>query len=237
VLDVAAARVARPALDAFEDLLQRQAVGDETRGIHDDLVLLREPAPDVHLRDAGDGAQARCDIPVEDGPPLHGRETFALDGEHVDLAEPGGDGPHLGITEAWRDRLASLREPLVHELAGEVDVHVVLEHDRDGRETVAGDRPDLHQVGQPVHRRFDGVGHELLHLHRAEGGGLREHLHLDVRDVRDGVDRKQREGVGPAQREQDGADQDDGAVLEAPVDQAAQHLSAPLRARPWRTRT
>ena len=143
VLDVAPAGVARPPLHGLEDVLEGDPVGQELGGVHHHLVLLGQPAPGVHLGDPGHRPQPWGDQPVEDGAALHRGDALALDRELEDVAEAGRHRPHLGVAEPGRDGLPRLRQPLVHELAGEVDVDAVLEDDGDRREAVARDRADL----------------------------------------------------------------------------------------------
>ncbi len=85
VLDVPAPGVGVPALHRLEDLAERKAMRPKAGRVDEDLVLLREAAPRVHLGDTGDGAQARRDHPVEDRPALHGRDPLAFDRELEDV--------------------------------------------------------------------------------------------------------------------------------------------------------
>ena len=114
---------------------------------------------------------------------------FGVDGAHEDLAEAGGDRPHRGL-DAGRQLLARLLEALVDELAGEVDVRAVLEDDRDLRQAVARERARVVESRQAGHRGLDREGDALLDFERRVAGRLGVDLHLDVGDVRHGVDRQ-----------------------------------------------
>jgi hypothetical protein len=59
-------------LDRFEDVGQRDAVGDELLREHLGLELLGQSPPRVDLDDTRYLAQAKGDLPVEQAPQLHG---------------------------------------------------------------------------------------------------------------------------------------------------------------------
>ena len=69
---------------------------------------------------------------------------------------PARDRAHLRRPQARRDLLPRFLEPLLDELAGEVDVDVVLEDHRDLREPELRERADLLDVGQAGHGHLDG---------------------------------------------------------------------------------
>ena len=214
VLDVPAARVLGSAFERLEDLAQAELVRHQLRGIDNHLVLLRNPAPGVDFGHPGHRSQARCDLPVEDGPALHRRHALAFDGELKDVPQPCRDRAHLRGAEAFRDGLPCLLQTLRYQLAGKIDVDPVFEHDGDRREAIPADRTDLHEIRQAIHRRLNGVRDELLHLGRSQGRGLGEHLHLYVGDVGHDVEGQVHHGDPSADDGEGREDQDDGPILE-----------------------
>ena len=97
----------------------------QLRRVDDDLELLLVAAPGVDLGDARHRAQLRLDDPVVDRAQLGERLPCAGDDVVEDLAQARGDRAHLRPLDAG-GQLDAL-QPLVDDLAGEVDVGAVLE--------------------------------------------------------------------------------------------------------------
>jgi hypothetical protein len=109
------------------------------------VVLLLVAADRVDLGHARHRAHLRLDDPVLDLAQVHrvvwravrlARAGLRLDGPQEDLAEAGRDRTHRGLADA-RELPARLLQPLVDELAREVDVGAVVEHRRHLRQSVA----------------------------------------------------------------------------------------------------
>ncbi len=120
--------------------MQRQVVLPQLCGIHQHLVLLDESAQPIHVDHAGDALEQRPQDPVLKRPLLH---QFGLHDRCIgilrvrsfqvvliDFAEPGTDRGHHGINPPGQP-LFRRHHALEHELAREVDIDVVLEHDSD----------------------------------------------------------------------------------------------------------
>ena len=88
-----------------------------------------------------------------------------MHGVEEDLAEASSDRPHFGLDAVWQLR-RRLLQPLVDEIAGEVDVGAVLEHDRYLRKPVTGQGSRVLDVWQPRYRRFHEIRDALLYLER-----------------------------------------------------------------------
>lgn len=79
-------------------------------------------------------------------------------------------------------------EALGDELPRAEEIRSFLEDDRHRREPEARDAADLLDAGESAHRRLDGERNGALDVDRTERRHVRQHLHLDVGDVGDGVD-------------------------------------------------
>ena len=111
VLDIAAAEVGVVFLHARGDVVKRQAVLIEQRGIDHDLILLGLAAPGVDFADAGKRAQLRLDHPFVQILEFHGAHG---PGERVliEFAERGGRQPQHRLNAAraaWRRSAAAAR--------------------------------------------------------------------------------------------------------------------------------
>ncbi len=147
------------------------------------------------------------------------RAGLGLDRVHVDLAEARRDRPHRGL-DAGRQLVLRLLDALVHELAGEVDVGAVLEHDGDLAEAVARQRARVFELRQAAHRRFQREGDALLDLERRVARRHGVDLHLDVGDVGHRIDRQAREVPRAERTDRDGRHDDQPAVLDGEFEDA-----------------
>src|ERR1700676_2860485 len=95
MLQGCAAAGAVVALDGGEHVTDRKPVTGQRLRRDLDLVRLQLTAIGVYVDDAGHLAQARGDLPVEDGAQIHPRGVAPAHLELVDLAEAGGDRPEL----------------------------------------------------------------------------------------------------------------------------------------------
>jgi hypothetical protein len=119
------------------------------------------------------------------------RARLGIDRVHEDLAQAGGNRPHLRLEGGGQLR-SGLLQALGDLLPGEVDVGAVLEHHGDLRQPVAREGAGVVESGQPAMRGLDREGHPLLGFQRRVAGRFGVDLHLDVGDVRRGVDRQLR---------------------------------------------
>ena len=137
-----------------------------------DVELLFVPAVGVDLGNAGHLPQLREDDPVLDGAQRGrvvgcavglARAGCGFDCVEEDLAQAGGNRPHLRLETRWQVRLL---QALVDELAREVEVCSLVEHHRDLRQAVTRQRACVGQVRQARNGRLDGESDPLLDFER-----------------------------------------------------------------------
>ena len=128
--------------DGGVQLAERDAVGPQVFGPHVDLIFQRRAADDGHVGDARRGVQLRGDVELVERPQPARIDRMLgarLDRVPEDLPERRGVGGQVGH-DARRQKCVGLGQLLGHALAGEVEVDVVLEDDRDHREVEFGRR-------------------------------------------------------------------------------------------------
>lgn len=111
-------------LDRGDDLGDVDARRRQLRRIERELEALRLSAERVHVEDAGDETEARCDLPVEDRAAIHQR-PIALHLEVEDLADAARHRRELRGAIGSGDVPLRLREALADELPRAIDVGVV----------------------------------------------------------------------------------------------------------------
>jgi hypothetical protein len=105
----------------------------------------------------------------------------------VDLPQPGRDRRQDRI-DTRRQPLLDRHDPLQHQLAGKVHIHIVFEHHRQLRERKLGQGTDFRQTRQAVHLQFDRIGDEAFHFNGREARRFRQHLHLHIGHIGVGID-------------------------------------------------
>ena len=239
----AAADVRVVRADPLVHLLERQVVLEQPVRVDDHLVLLQVPAERVDLGHAGHALEERRHHPVlqraQAGEVVHrvaaGHAGFRLERVLVDLAHRRGHRPERGL-HAFRHLPAGLGQPFEDELPREVDVHVVVEDQRDDGDPVLGDRAHRREARQAAHRALDGVGDELLDLERRQARSRADHLDLDVGDVREGVDRNRADRPRAQGDGHDDEEHDGQAVAQRPGHQSFDHVFSLGAAGPRATR-
>jgi len=235
--DVAAGVEVVPA-QRLGDAVERQVVGGQKVGIHDD-VKLSDIAPEgVDFVDPGDRLEERREGPVLNRPDL--RQVFRLihalgpaPRERVLIDFPHGRGNRAhGDLGSLGDALPGFDEPLEDELAGEVDIDAVLEDDGDDGEAGLGNRTNLIQAREPAHGRFDREGDEPLDFRRRHAGSRGQDFDLDVGDVGEGVDGDPKDRPDPQHDEEEDSDKDEDAPAERSFDQAVNHAHVRPPGRP-----
>ena len=126
---IAAPDVHIVAVECLEDVVEGQAVLDQAPEVDEDVVLPALPAPSVHLRHSGNGAQAGLHDPIVERRQFLEGLPLACHDVVVDLTQPRGNGAHLRAGDPVR-QFHDL-ESLHHELPREVDVGTVIEDHRD----------------------------------------------------------------------------------------------------------
>ena len=235
LFDVAGADVVVVVRERRHDVAEAELVGHQLGRIRKHVELLLEAADRVDLVDAGDVPELGLDDPVLHGPQVARREWLAvgafrallrLDGVHVDLAEAGRDRSHRRL-DAGRQGVLDPLNAFVDELTGEIDVGPVLEYDGDLAEAVARERARVDEVRQAGHPRLDREGDALLDLKRREPRSVGIDLHLDVGDVRHGIDRKAREVPDAEGAHHEHADHDQPALMDGERKKLVDHVRIP----------
>ena len=195
-LHIACAAIAVVALQRLGHIRQGQAPRKQAVRIGQHVVLLVVAADAVDLGHAGRQHQLWANDPFLHLAQTHGipwaavglcRAGLGAHRVHVDLTQAGADRPHFGL-QARRQLAADGRQPLVDEVAGEVEVSPFLEYHRHLRQRVARQGSGVGEFGQPGQGCFHGEGHPLFGFQRrvARSGGV--DLDLDVGDVRHRID-------------------------------------------------
>ena len=225
--DIAAAGVAVVLLQCLAHVGERQVVRAQSLGVGEHLILFDVAAEAVDLDDAGHCPQAGLHLPIQDRPPLHERVVLAFDEHIVDLAETRRNGRERGRLDPGRQLLPHVLEPLVHELAGEVDARVVGEDHRDLRQAELRDGAQVLRVRKAGKCDLDGRSDLPLHLLRPKRRGCRVDDHLLHGDVRHGVNGQVDGGVEPDADQQQRGEDHQRPVADGEVDEAVHHRRHP----------
>ena len=164
-----------------------QTVLTHFEGIDHDVDLLDLPTPNVDVGQAGHGLQRRPHHPVHQGTSLSQGELGIVEAKIQDFAQAAADGRqfHLG---ALRHLLDGRLQALVDQLAGEVDVGVVLKDQRDLGKPELRDRAGLGYFGQARKGQFQRKGDPPFDLFGSQGRSHRVQLNLTIGYVRHGID-------------------------------------------------
>jgi hypothetical protein len=105
-----------------------------------------------------------------------------LDGVPENLAEGGGIGGHVG-DDAGGQKRDGLGQLFGHALAGEIEINVVLEDDRDHREVEFGRGADGFYTGEPLQLSRQWVGDLVFDFARAAAHPVGEDDHLVLAEI------------------------------------------------------
>ena len=219
------------AADRQIDVGDAQAEMAQLVGVDQDLVLLCISALRVDLGDPRDRAQQRPRHPVLGDPALHqlffaqGAVTVvgAVQRVLIDLAEARRNRAEHR-RDALRQARTHFKQSLHDQLAGKIDIGLVVEDQRDQRQPRLVERTHFLQPGQAGHRDLERHRGETLDFLRRAARRLGGDLDLDVGHIGKGVDRKLA-GRIESEEEQDGRnDRDDQALLERPANKRLDHL-------------
>ena len=195
----------------------------------------RSPPPqEVTSSTPGRRAQHQPHQPVLGRAQVHVAHLFAtdsrgaLDGVPEHLSQTRGVGSHARLAVAFGQTITDFLQPLVGELAREVDVHVVFEIHGDERQPEQADRADLLHLGQAGHRRLDREGEQLLDVLGGETRRFGVDADLHRRHVRKGVDRHRADGLQAEERDHGKDDQHQHFVAQRNFDEMIQHDVAPV---------
>ena len=171
---------------------QRDAERAERLGTDINLVFDRHPADRGHVRDAARRVELRRDVELVDRPqPLRidRPRRIGLDGVPEDLSEGGRVGSQIRH-DARRQIRPRLAEFLGHALPGEIEVHAIVEDDRDHREVELGRRPHRAHTGQPAQLVDQRIGQLILDLARTATHPVGEDDHLVLAEIGNRIDRR-----------------------------------------------
>ena len=226
----AATGVGVVATDRLIDIGHRQAKVAQLVRIDQNLILPGETALRIDLGHARNRAQQRTHHPVLGDPALH-QLLFAqrfvtvvgtLQRVLIDLAQAGGNRTEYR-RNAFRQARADFEQALHDQLAGEIDVGLVIEDQGDQRQAGLVQRSHFLQTGQAGHRHFQRHGGKTLDFLRRTARGFGGNLHLNVGDVREGIDRQLLRRIQAKEKEDRGNDRDDQALLERRTDEGLDH--------------
>ncbi len=225
---VAAPRVRVARRGRVEDLLQREVVGTQPVRVDLDLVLLDAAAPRVDACNTGHLPELTLEHPVLQRLELDEGHRRGLEGVAVDLADDAGQRSEgrLGV-----GRNVRLPDAFEHLLPSPIVVGAVREHRADVGQPEDRNRPQKRQPGDPVQLLLDRDREMPLHLLGRMARPERDHVHLDVGDVRVGLDGKAIERDDPAGRKEEHERERDEALVEREGDEPSDH-----GVLAWRTR-
>ncbi|GJE71125.1 hypothetical protein CHKEEEPN_2669 [Methylorubrum podarium] len=222
--------VARP--DGVPELVEADALRAQPVRVHDDVVLLHEPAD---ARDLGHALRARGpepDDPILQRPKLGERPFLRDDDVLVDPAHTGRVGSE-GRRHADRQAARRTVEELQHARARPVRVGAVLEDDVDEGHPEEREAAHHLRLRNRQHGGREGEGDDVLDGRRTLPGvfGVDDGLH--VREVGDGVERQGLERQDAGRHREHGPDQHQDEVAGRPADQAGDHGVPPALAACW----
>ena len=193
-------------LDAVDDLPDGNPVSRKAVGVDVDLVLLHK-APDAgHLRDALDAGQGVAQIPILKRPQIRQVVPAALvhQGVGIHPADPGRIGSQHRCRTFGKLR-GDLLQVFEHPRARPVDVGAVLEDHVDIGEAEIRQPPHGFDLRGGDEGRDDGVGDLVFDQIRAAALPRGVDDHLNIGDVRYGVQRDVLHGVDPGEHQQQDA--------------------------------
>jgi hypothetical protein len=163
------------------DLLEAEVRSLQPARVHDDVVLRRAPAHQVHARHARDAEEARLEVVTGNLPQL-GDAALRTGEAHPDDRERGEGQPPDRRARGRRQRRTDLCKAAVHVKLRLDHVDVPVEEDADLRRTAPRRGADRDRTGDVLHRLFDGPRdgrHHLVGRHHAV-----VHEDDDAREIR-----------------------------------------------------
>ncbi len=114
-------------------------------------------------------------------------------------------------------------------MASKVNVGLLFKDDSDYRNSEFGNATNLFDLRQAAHHPFNRVGDETFNFHRRQRTGFGDDGDLDIRHVRNGIDRQVEGTVDTGNGHQNRRDDDDEAISQTKFDDFLQHdFSPPL---------
>ena len=219
------------AADGLDHFIDGQVVSQQRVGVEVHLVLLDEASHAGHFRYPRDRGQPVAHVPVLEGAqlgqimtprPVHKR---ILKGPtHAGGVRSQDRGYPLGETSGHPLHV------LEHARARPIDVGAVLKDDVDEREAEEGVTPDDLHLGCGEKSRDDGIGDLVFDQVGAAAFPLRKDDHLDIGEVRDGVEGGVVGGPGAPGNGEESTQEDVELVFGAPLDEFFYHVTLAFQA-------
>ncbi len=214
----AAADIGVAIAQGLRQLRQRHAVALQLLWIGQHLVLPHHAAEAVDVGHARHALQFLEDLPILQTLQLGQIDIRIFGGDAIthDLAGGVGVGAEAGLHPGGEVDLAEI---LLHVLP-RLEIAAALA-ELDGHHRQAEQRHRAHRggIGHAGQRGLHRHGELALDLQRAAAGPLRDHLHVERRDVRIGLDRQLAERPGAKQQQQRAAEKYQRAVVDDAVDE------------------
>ena len=203
-------------------LVVADAQRPQRRRIGRDAVLPDFAPNRDHLRDAGNGEQARAEHEIRSFAQLHRAGAVAGDGDQQYLAHDGADRAH-DRTAVGGKLVANDGQALRDQLPIAIDVGAPVEFDIDDRQADTRYRADPDDPGHAVHLGLDRKAHELLDLQRGQALRLGHDGHRRAVEVGKDVDRQPRHGERAVDDKDGCKRQHDQPVAQGLGDQESEH--------------
>ena len=165
------------------DVLRRQAVGGQTRGVQPDAHGIAPLAEDAHVRDAGQVLQPVLDEAVGEIGDLEGRVAIGREGEVEDRLGVGLDLRDHRLVDLVGQQGAHPADPVAHVVGGGIGVAVEPEADRDLALLLPADRAhvvDALDAGQRLLQNLGDLALDDVGRRALEGGIDRDHGLVDL---------------------------------------------------------
>ena len=177
----------------IKDLYHGSVHAAQFIGLYGYLVLFEHTPQRVHLRHSFGANQLGFDDPVLDRAQVHGivllfKTFFGKNDVLINLPQTRADRGHFGYPQTGWDIVLRFLEALGYLGTCPIDVDFLFKYNRHYAQTKATDGTQLQHFRNGLNRLFDGVGDELLHFLRSQGGRRSDDLYLIIGDVRQGID-------------------------------------------------
>ena len=207
------------------DLVERDAIADEFRGIDEHLVFLEVAALDSDLGNSGDREESALEVPLGKAAEFHRADLRVVTGKPNghDLAHDRGDRAEEG-SDAVGEGFADTLDALGDDLAGEVDVGLPIELHEDEGEAYARKRAHALDMRRAIDSGFERERDEGFHLLGSEAGGFGEDGDGGAVEVWKNIHRQAAENPTAIGHDKRGEGHDEKAVPDGEGDDAVEHF-------------
>ena len=196
--DIATASAIIVAIQCPQHLAERYPLRGNPVGIYLHGIALRKASVTIDIRYARDFPHGRRDLPLQQTAKIHQALPRSLHLKLQNFPQCCGKRAELGIAVAQSHSIFGLRQTLCDELPCKEDVGSLAKHNRYERNPKSRDAPHFLHVWQATHGQLDRIRDVAFHFQRGEGAGLRDHLHLNIDQIGNSVDRNLRGRVQPS---------------------------------------